>query len=250
MKLIQILQTIDGLSKLNKTAKPWMVGGIPRDKLLGRKNDLADIDLTTGDESIHALAQQSAIKMAKDVSSFRVMNDGHSRILINNWKIDFSSNFTVPNINSILVEKGMNRISSMDEEIYSRDFTCNTLLWSLDLKQIYDVTHKAKVDISNKLIDTCLDPEITLGNDFKRIPRAIYLSSKLGFSISDRTKNWIKNNPQAIQDCGDDFTKKKLNKALLYNPSNTIALLDELNLWKFIPTTPELIKYMNSPGRI
>lgn len=250
MKLTQILQVIDYLAKINKISKPWLVGGIPRDKLLERKNDLTDIDITTGDESIHALAQFCAIKMAKYVTSFRVMNDGHSRILIDNWKIDFSSNFKVPNINSILTEKGMDRISSMDEEIYSRDFTCNTLLWSLDLREMYDVTQKAKTDILNKVIDTCLDPKITIGNDPKRISRSIYLSSKLGFSISDRTKNWIKNNPQSILDCGEDFTKKKLNKALTYNPSNTISLLDELNLWKFIPTTPELIKYMNVPGRI
>lgn len=250
MELTQILQVIDWLAKTNSISKPWIVGGIPRDKILGRKNDLIDIDITTGDNSIHALAQKTAIKLALYVSSFVVLNDGHSRMIIDNWKFDFSSNFKVPNIKFILEKNGMKNVVSMDEEIFSRDFTCNTLLLSLDLKQMYDVTQRARTDISNKIIDTCLDPDITLKNDPKRIVRVIYLASKLNFSISERVENWIQKNSSFILKAGNEYNKKKIIKALKYNPEICVQLLDKFNLWRHLPVIPELAQYMNKPERI
>ena len=54
----------------------------------------------------------------------------------------------------MLQESGIKEISAMHEELYSRDFTCNTVLMSLDLKRILDPTGLAINDIQSKIIKT------------------------------------------------------------------------------------------------
>jgi tRNA nucleotidyltransferase/poly(A) polymerase len=67
--------------------------------------------------------------------------------------------------------------------MYSRDFTCNSLLLSLDLRNLSDPTHKGFKDIKDKMIRTCLSPEITLTTNKNRVARAIYLACKIDFEI-------------------------------------------------------------------
>ena len=58
----------------------------------------------------------------------KVMDDGHSSIFLGNLKIDFSSNFIVGNIDELLNNIGISNPTNMQREIFSRDFTCNSLL--------------------------------------------------------------------------------------------------------------------------
>lgn len=222
-------------------------GGAPRDKLLNRLDKLVDLDITTGDNMIHALAKEVSMVMRE--ADYRVMDDGHAQIIVNGFKIDFSSNFRVPNIEQILTKSGINNPTDMQCELYSRDFTCNALLLSMDLKTIQDPTGLGVEDIKNKIIRTCLPPELTLGSQNKRVPRIFYLAAKLGFDVDEEIIYWVKKNPQSITNCKPKYLSEKLQKALDADADKTISLLDRMQAWKYLPALPALVPYMNK-GRI
>ena len=53
MKITDLLKIIKKISEVNNLSEPFICGGTPRDKVLGKiKENLNDIDLTTGNEDI------------------------------------------------------------------------------------------------------------------------------------------------------------------------------------------------------
>lgn len=242
MSLKDLLSKINDVAKLNGISTPLICGGVPRDMVLKRNNDFTDIDLTTGDQGSLFLAKETAIGLKNMVSSYLVMPDGHARLIINDLKIDFSSNFKIPNIENYLQSKNINDPSSLLMEVYSRDFTCNSLLMSMDLSKIYDLNKQGIPDIKNKIIRTCLDPEISLGFDHKRIIRAIYLAAKLNFTLDPNLEEWIKNHPNLISSASvkKNYLVKKLSKSIKYNKDITVSYLDKLGLWPYLPPLSKL----------
>jgi hypothetical protein len=107
MNLKNILHLIYNVSIINGTSKPLIVGGAVRDKIAGNLyRDLNDIDITNGDNSIFILAKEFGIKLAKYTPCLtKQSQDGHFSVYTSNLKIDFSSNFNVPNIKEILKNK-------------------------------------------------------------------------------------------------------------------------------------------------
>ena len=142
MKLHELLQAMIVVQKEIGTTTPYICGGTPRDKYLNKLEKIADIDITTGDNTIEYLSQQFAIELKKKYNLIRkTMSDGHSSIFIGNIKLDFSSNFIVPVIDKILNKQGINNPSNMQKELFSRDFTCNALLLSFDLSILYAMAY-------------------------------------------------------------------------------------------------------------
>ena len=231
MRLIELLTLINATAKEKGLSTPFLCGGIPRDKVINENIKLNDIDITTGDQDIHFLAKEVFFKLKNFNAKYVLSNDGHASIFLNNIKIDFSSNFIVPNIEEIVKIK----LSPIHQELFSRDFTCNALLMSMDLKSIYDPLRKGIKSIHAREIDTCLDPEITLRLDPNRIIRAIYLSSKLNFKISNRVKKWIILNKDVLHQVKPHYMVEKINKAMKFNPKNTINLIKELQIENIIP---------------
>ena len=85
---------------------------------------------------------------------------------------------------------------------------------------------------------------ITLGNDSNRIVRSIYLSSKLGFELDDEIVEWIKSYPEKFGESKSSYIIKKLKEAFYYNPQNTEKLINNLNLWKYVPPDKNLLPYI------
>lgn len=243
MKLSELLFATEQIAKDKGLSRPYIVGGLARDKLLNNVKTIEDVDLTTGDESIHDLARHLAVKLGP-YADYIEMPDGHSTIHIGNFKLDFSSNFKIPGVAKLLHSAGITNPSDMQKELYSRDFTCNTALMTLDLSKILDPTGLAVEDIQNKIIKTCLPANITLGYDNKRIVRAIYLAAKLNFQVDDAIINWVLEHGELIKNSSKEYLSKKLNKALEYNQDITINLIDEMKLWPHLPPLPELAPYM------
>lgn len=231
MRLVKLLKLIESTAKEKGLSRPFICGGIPRDKVINNLNDFNDIDITTGDNSIHLLAKEVFLKLKPYGATYTIANDGHASIYFSDLKIDFSSNFIVPNADQFFKTK----ILPIHKELISRDFTCNALLMSMDLNTIYDPLKKGINSIKNKEIDTCLDPDITLRLDPKRIVRAIYLSSKLNFKLSKRLENWIIKNRQLLYQVKPKYIVEKINKAMEFNSKNTINLIKKLKIENIIP---------------
>ncbi len=250
MILSEIIKIIDDISK-NIGTKTVITGGTPRDKVLNKSSNIEDIDLTTGDDKIHFVAKEASIKLQSPNMNYKVLDDGHAQITIGGFKLDFSSNFNIPNVRQMLEKSGLKNPDNMLAELYSRDFTCNALLMTLDLKKIEDPMGLGLQDIKAKKLRTCLPAAVTLGYDNKRVVRVLYMAAKLDFTVDEEIIDWVKKNPDTIKNCTQQYLIKKLAKSIKYNKEKTVQLLDQMGLWKSIPPVKELEKYMiNSPERI
>lgn len=242
----QILSSLDDVAKANKVSQPYIVGGIPRDKYLGKAEQFNDIDITTGDETIHTLAMAFASKF--NINDLKTFADGHSQLSVGGMKIDFSSNYRAPNIENDMKKVGVPP-NNMIAELMSRDFTCNMLLLTMDLKTIEDPTGLAIPDLNKKLIKTCLAPGRTLTNDPKRVVRILYLAAKLDFDVDNEIIDWVHAHPETIADVKPKYLSDKLQQSLNFNKEKTVELLDKMRLWPYVPMLPDLMPYATSSAR-
>src|SRR5690242_14100412 len=107
MKIDELLSDIDKVAQENNLSKPFVVGGVPRDRVLGQigtKSEIKDIDITTGDDTAHKLAYVLSKKYPN--SSYREYDDGHTSIDVMGLHIDFSSNFIAPGVENELRKSG------------------------------------------------------------------------------------------------------------------------------------------------
>jgi hypothetical protein len=219
-----------------------MVGGVPRDYSMNLGPiKTTDIDLTTNTPDSLRLGILLADKLN---SSFKIFDDNHITLYLNNYSIDFSSNFKSDD-----VIKELNRMGISDEslyEVYSRDFSINTLHQDLMTKEIFDLTGDALKDISDKAIKTPVDASITLSDDPRRVFRAIYFASKYNFSIDNSIIDYVLNNNDLIysDSISDPFISAKISKAMLSNSSLTIKYLKDMNILSRVPLTGYFKDYL------
>jgi len=227
-----VLLEVKRLAKDNGLSEPYIVGGLPRDKILHRINKVEDIDLTSGDESIHKLAELTAQKFRVNPIRFP---DGHYQLYIEKIKYDFSSNYNSPDAEYFLKRAGVKDPSEMILELFSRDFTCNTLIIPLALRKIIDPTGLALDDIKKKIIRTPLPPRITLRDDPKRVVRSIYLAAKLGFTVEEDIVLWVLNHHDKIkEEVSVGFSRRKLADATRADARKTMQLVTRMKLWNVI----------------
>jgi tRNA nucleotidyltransferase (CCA-adding enzyme) len=244
MKLKELLMLIESTANKIGSSTPFICGGIPRDKYINRLDRISDIDLTTGDNTIHYLAQEVELKLKKKYSLIkREMNDGHTSIYIGNIKIDFSSNFILNNIDRFISKFRISNPTNLQKEMFSRDFTCNSLLMSLDLKTILDPTNMGFKDLNSKLIRTCLSPEVTLLSNKNRVIRSIYLACKLDFEIDKSIIDFVSKNPESVNIASKKTLTKKINEAFHWNSDKAYSLITEMNLWNHIPISEKIFPY-------
>lgn len=244
MKLNELLNIINDVYKNYNTSVPFLCGGVCRDKYLKRLDNIEDLDITTGDKTIKVLsAGLNDFLKDKYKIVYKEMDDGHSSIFIGGMKLDFSSNFIIPDINIHLNKLGIASPTSLEQEMYSRDFTCNSLLIDTNLTKIFSPVKNAIDDLNNKIIKTCLEPVITLTTNKNRVVRAIYLSSKLNFKISDDIISFVKKHPESINISSNKTLIKKLNSAFEYNPELAVENISKMDLWKHIPITDIMTPY-------
>lgn len=226
------------------SSEPYICGGTPRDKFMGHLENISDLDITTGDKTVEYLSQEFAIAMRREYNLTRkIMSDGHSTIFIGNLKMDFSSNFIVPNIDTYLKNAGIATPTNMQKEMYSRDFTCNSLLMSLDLKHVLDPTKRGFLDIKEKKIKTCLSPQITLTTNKNRVVRAIYLAAKLEFDVDKSIIDYVRSYPDSVKNSTEKVMNEKLTEAFRRDPDRAAYLITQMGLWEHIPVSKDMYPY-------
>ena len=237
MKLDELLATVESVATDNGINKPLIVGGVPRDRVIGlidKKSQIKDIDVTTGDKDALKLAVLLGQRLEN--SRYATYNDGHASVDYQGIHFDFSSNFIAPGVEKELTKMGKD-ISPMKLELYSRDFTINTLLETLDFSAIYDLTGEGMNDIKMKIIRCPINPEITIGVDPRRILRAIRFAIKFGFDIEDDLKTAILNNHRKIGELPPKFVQDKATEIILMDEDKGIDMLIEYKLLPLVPLT-------------
>lgn len=232
MALKDILNRVSAIAKTYMIDKPWIVGGLPRDIYLKRENiKTTDVDLTTNSDDVLRLG----ILVADELNvTFELSDDGHVTVFTDELDLDFSSHFV-----SDKVVEYLNGKHEGLEEVFSRDFTINTLHQDLETGEIIDPTGQGFQDIKNKVIRTPVPPEITLTDDPRRIYRAVNLAARYDYSIDDEITKFTKENPDMFgsDNIKDQYISVKITKALKENEVKTLTLLKQLDLFQNIPLT-------------
>lgn len=241
MKIDDLLSQIQHIARASRFDNPFIVGGVPRDRILGKrsgKSNLKDIDITTGSKDSLLLAEK--LNKVLPNSFYKTYDDGHASIDVMGLHLDFSSNFIISGIENDLRKRGVKDIDSMKLELYSRDFTINTLLESLDFSSIYDLTGDGIGDIQSGIIRCPIDPDITIGVDPRRILRAIKFAVKFGFKIEEKLKTAMLNNRKKIQDLPVKFVQDKMVEIVEIDDDNGIEMLIKFKLLPLVPLTKTL----------
>lgn len=185
--------SIDALiNKIGKFAdiqqtESYVVGGYIRDRILNREKSEGsfgkEIDFLVVGDGVRFAELLSSHLQTRDITVYR--NFGTALINYNNFKLEFvgarKESYT-PNSRKPIVENG-----SFEEDIKRRDFTINTLAFSINEKKYGEIidTYNGLLDIETKLIRTPLDPEVTFSDDPLRIMRAFRFASQLNFSVDN-----------------------------------------------------------------
>ena len=215
----------------------YVIGGYVRDFLLKKKTP-KDIDIVAVGSGIE-LAQKvaSLLPNKPDVKIFK--NFGTAMLLYKKLELEFvgarkesySKNSRKP-----VVEDG-----SLEDDQKRRDFTINTLAFSLnqdDFGEISDPFGGLR-DLDNKIIRTPLDPDITYSDDPLRMLRAIRFASQLNFEIELSSLQAINQNKERIKIVSKERIVDELHKMMLSEkPSIAFALLHKTELLPYI--LPEL----------
>jgi poly(A) polymerase len=238
LKLHDVLLSIQEVAKNNNCSQPLIVGGVVRDRIREHSKEINDIDLT----SINGDAVDLAFACSKTLpyKSFNLYDDGHAKIEIGGISIDFSNHFIIPTIDQELTRLGIEDKTSLMREMYSRDFTINTLLQDLNFETIYDITGQGVKDIKAGVIRCPINPELTIGNDPKRILRAIRFALRFDYTIDDDLVRSIKKYRHLLKNMSPDYVKDHTNELVKLDPEKAIKMLIEYGLLSVIPMTKTL----------
>jgi len=235
VRLDELLSSLDRLARANGISRPYVVGGFPRDRMLGLAADqVKDIDITTGSRDVVGLAMAASREWP--TARFRSYDDGHTSLEFRNIKVDFSNNFVLPGIEEELAKQGIEDPSPLQKEVFSRDFTVNCLLQPMDLeKELLDPTGKGEEDLKARLLRTPVDADLTIGHDPRRILRAAKLSLKHGMKIDEDLGKAMLKYRGAVADLPFAAVKKQVNEMLKADPKTALEMLAKYKLLPMLP---------------
>ena len=232
-----ISKTINGTRFENNT---FIAGGFVRDLVMGKKSNDLDIvvSLENGGEKL------AKFLFEKGVSSKPVIFErfGTALVIIYGHKVEFV--MTRKESYRAKSRKPDVQIGTLEQDVFRRDFTINSLLMNISTNKILDITKKGFSDIKNRIIRSSSEPDIFFAEDPLRMLRAVRFAVELKFSIESETGNGIKNNADKLEDISWERRRDELVKILVSpSPVKGIRMLLELDLMKNL--IPEFSEIMN-----
>lgn len=246
MSIPKNLELIGKLAKENGLSTPYVVGGAVRDLHLPGPTDLADVDITTGDEDAFKLAKLFADAVGKPLQG---KHKEHFFVHHNEIKYDFSKDFKYPNIDELLKKKGIDNPTELQRETFSRDFTINTLLRTMDFSQERDLTGRGISDINARILACPVDCNISFGHDPRRILRAYHFKAKFGFGFSEDVRTAIQKNLVNLETINDRYAAEMINKILREDPT-IIDEIIEVGILRHLPLTKYVTDLLINKGRV
>jgi len=220
----------------------YVIGGFVRDFILERGSK-KDIDIVAVGSGIDlALKVSELIPHHPKVQVFK--NYGTAMLRFNDIDIEFvgarKESYRNESRNP-LVENG-----TLQDDQNRRDFTINAMAFSLDEENFGDLVDpfNGMTALTDKIIKTPLDPDVTYSDDPLRMMRAIRFATQLNFTIEEESLNAISKNADRIKIISGERIVEELNKILLTEkPSAGFLLLYKTGLLDLI--LPELTALNN-----
>lgn len=202
----------------------YIVGGYPRDTILGIMSD--DIDICTNAKPVEIMKLFEAdTNASSSYGSIKIIYK-NSYFDITTWRIDIKYE---DNRKPIKIKY----VNNLKKDLQRRDFTINTIC--IDSEGNYIDLLKGKVDIDGKRIKCIGNPNHKIKEDSLRILRAIRFAANLDFTIDAKTKEAIKKYSYLLKTLSSTRKKEELNKIFsMKNKNIGKNLLLELNLDKYL----------------
>jgi len=229
-ELSKLLKLVDTY-KSDKNIEIYLVGGFVRDLIINRTSK--DIDFLTIGKPYDLVSFLS--KKIKNSSYSIYKNFGTASLKFKDYIFEFvgsrKESYSIDSRNPNI------KMGSFKDDIKRRDFTINSLSISLnknDFGLVIDL-FDGKKDLKNKIIKTCLEPEITFKDDPLRMLRAVRFATQLSFDIENITFQGIINNKERIKILSYNRISDELNKIIMTDkPSYGFKLLLASGLLKLI----------------
>ncbi len=232
--LKKLKQVIEGTRFEGKT---FAAGGFVRDLIMGRKTSDLDIMVALpngGEDFAHFLHQKGLCKQPviyRNFGTATVTLCGLQIELIMSRSESYRDRCRKPEV----------RPASLEEDVFRRDFTINSLLWDIVSGEIIDLTGRGKADIESKLIRATADADVIFKEDPLRILRAVRFAVQLGFEIETATQKGILKYADELKYISWQRRREEFSKIITSeNPARGIKLLIELNLIKHL--IPEIME--------
>lgn len=214
-KAIEILNILN-----NKGYESYIVGGFPRDKLLGYKT--SDIDICTA-------ATPKEILEIFDNVIISDMQYGSVVIAYKGYKYDVTTFRKEIKYESNRKPIKIKYIRNIKKDLLRRDFTINTLCINKE-GNIIDILG-IREDLNKRLLKTVGNPKYRIKEDALRILRCIRFSTTLDFEIDPKTKHYLSKYSYLLKKLSMNRKKEELDKIFSStNKEKGIKLLNELNL--------------------
>ncbi|TDI80090.1 MAG: HD domain-containing protein [Caldithrix sp.] len=226
---MQIFKQNSLLNKIGKIAdqekaEVYAVGGVVRDKLLGR--DCKDIDFVIvgdGPSFAKAVAKKLQTKQPTIYQKFGtalVVYQDYNLEFVGARKESYRSNSRKPTVTP----------ADLSTDLARRDFTINALAIGLNKNNFGEIIDhfNGQLDIRERIIRTPLDPVITFEDDPLRILRAIRFATQLDFTIEPETKTGIEKTFKRLDIISPERITEEFLKILLApKPSIGFFLMEE-----------------------
>jgi len=202
----------------------YIVGGYPRDYLLGIKT--TDIDICTN-------AKPKEIMEIFDTEGVSDIQYGSVKIIYKKVRFDvttFRRDIKYENNRKPIKIK---YVSDLKKDLLRRDFTINTICIDSD-GNLLDMLN-GKIDLDNRIIKTVGNPRYRIKEDSLRILRAIRFAAILNFDIDDKTKIYIKKYGYLLRNLSGTRKKEELMKIFSSkNKEKGKELILELGIDKYL----------------
>ena len=180
--LKHILEMAKIVAKIGKQEKlkVYIVGGVVRDIILGRK--IQDIDLMVEGNGILFAKKLADVIGVKKIVSYEKF--GTALIPNKLFQIEVASSRSESYDYTSRNPSVVNNVS-IKEDLKRRDFTINAMAMDISEDKFGDVIDPfgGINDLRKSILRTPLDPDKTFSDDPLRMMRAAYFASKLNFKI-------------------------------------------------------------------
>ena len=226
----QELHIAKSIAKVSKQLNfpSYFVGGIVRDRLLGRPSkDLDVVCVGDGIKLAEAVGQDLNVKQQvvvfKRFGTAMIKFDDIELEFVGARKESYSRDSRKPSVKPGTLQDDQNR----------RDFTINALAVSLNEGSFGEIIDPfdGLVDLKNQTIRTPLDPDKTFSDDPLRMMRGIRFATQLDFKIEESTFKGIRENAHRLSIISAERIMQEFNKIILTKqPSLGFNLLSESGL--------------------
>ncbi len=241
------LDILYGLKRAGYDA--YLVGGAVRDLMLGIEPKDFDIVTNAEPEQIKAVFKHRCRLIGRrfrlahvgfgrniiEVATFRGDGEGNNKFS----KKQFNNTRAIDNDGRLVRD---NVYGTIDEDVWRRDFTVNSLYYNIKDFSIIDYTG-AKEDIKKGQLRLIGEPEVRYREDPVRMIRAIRFSAKLGFDIERQTKDPIYEMGNLLKNVSNARMFEEVLK--LFHSGAAIEVFEKLRhfgLFKYIfPQTHHLL---------